>query len=777
MRLQGVLFSMGLLAVTSLGSESARNPVIWADVPDMAMIRVGDTYYMSSTTMHMCPGLPLMTSTDLVNWRLVSYAHETLENVDELNLVNGKSAYGRGSWASSLRHHNGTFYVTTFSGTTGKTYVYTTKNIENGPWKEASFKPMLHDHSLFFDDDGRVYMLYGCGRIKILELTSDASAPKPGGLAQTIIENASVPAGSNIGLQAEGSQLFKVNGRYYLFHITWPRGGVRTVLVHRADCITGPYEGRVVLQDRGVAQGGLIDTPQGDWYAYLFQDCGAVGRIPFLVPVTWEDGWPVLGQDGKVPEDLPLPASRGLSPGLVASDEFDRGPVESALPLVWQWNHNPDNRFWSLAARPGWLRLTAGRVNDGLLTARNTLTQRTFGPACAATSALDVSRMKDGDCAGLALLQKRYGWVGVKDESGGRVIVMVSAEGESPVEAQRVPLMQDTVYLRAECDFLNCADTAHFYYSLDGKTWVAIGQPFKMTYTLPHFMGYRFGLFSYATKTEGGHVDFDYFRIGHAVAQTDNTPAFAEPAAGFDVKRADIPCGKLEMVEYVSRTVGATRKMLVYTPPGYSGEKKYPVLYLLHGIGGDETEWQRYAQPERLLDNLIADGKAVPMIIVMPNGRAQKNDRAAGDALASAPAFAVFERDLIDDVIPAIESRYGTSTGRESRALAGLSMGGGQALNFGLTHLDLFGWVGSFSPAPNTKSPSELIPDPETIRQRLKLLYLSCGSRDELFHVSRNVHDYLMEKDVPHVWHVDGNGHDPVHWKTSLYHFVQMLFR
>lgn len=264
---------------------------------------------------------------------------------------------------------------------------------------------------------------------------------------------------------------------------------------------------------------------------------------------------------------------------------------------------------------------------------------------------------------------------------------------------------------------------------------------------------------------------------GESAPNPDDKPAFAEPPAGFDVKRADILCGKLEMVEYVSRTVGATRKMLVYTPPGYSGEKEYPVLYLLHGIGGDETEWQRYAQPERLLDNLIADGKAVPMIVVMPNGRAQKNDRAVGDALASAPAFAVFERDLIDDVIPAIESRYSTRAGRESRALAGLSMGGGQALNFGLTHLDLFGWVGSFSPAPNTKSPSELIPDPATTRQRLKRLYLSCGSRDELFHVSRNVHDYLMEKDIPHVWHVDGNGHDPAHWKTSLYHFVQMLFR
>src|SRR5690348_284915 len=174
----------------------------------------------------------------------------------------------------------------------------------------------------------------------------------------------------------------------------------------------------------------------------------------------------------------------------------------------------------------------------------------------------------------------------------------------------------------------------------------------------------------------------------------DDVPAFPPPAAGFDRPRKEIPHGRLEMIEYDSKTVGTRRKMLVYTPPGYTKEKRYPVLYLLHGIGGDETEWNRFAHPDVLLDNLIADGKAVPMIVVMPNGRAQKDDRAHGDVFASAPAFAAFERDLLDDVIPAIESRYGTYTDREHRALAGLSMGGGQALDFGLSHLDKFAWIG-----------------------------------------------------------------------------------
>jgi len=504
-------------ATQSVAHAGARNPIVYADVPDLSMVRVGDTYYMSSTTMHLSPGLPIMKSKDLVNWELVSYAYETLADCDALTLGNGKSAYGSGSWASSLRYHNGTYYVTTFSGTTGKTYVYTTKNVEKGPWKESSFAPALHDHSLFFDDDGRVYMVYGGGQIKIRELEADASSPKRGGLDQTIIENASAVAGPDIGLSAEGSQLFKVNGHYYLFNITWPKRGMRTVVVHRADKITGPYEGRVALQDQGVAQGGLIDTPQGEWYAYLFQDCGAVGRVPFLVPVKWADGWPVLGADGKVPEALPLPVSTGLIPGIAASDEFDRRDGEPALPLVWQWNHNPDAAHWSVAARPGWLRLTTGRVDADLLSARNTLTQRTVGPECSASVAIDASHMSDGDCAGLALLQKRYGWVGVQAEGNRRSVVMVSAESERPVEVQRVSLDQNLLYLKAACDFRNRADKARFFYSLNGKDWIAIGGPMQMTYTLPHFMGYRFGLFDFATKTAGGFAEFDYFRLGDAV--------------------------------------------------------------------------------------------------------------------------------------------------------------------------------------------------------------------------------------------------------------------
>ena len=256
----------------------------------------------------------------------------------------------------------------------------------------------------------------------------------------------------------------------------------------------------------------------------------------------------------------------------------------------------------------------------------------------------------------------------------------------------------------------------------------------------------------------------------------DDKPSFADPPAGFNVKRADVPRGKLEMIEYDSKTVGTTRKMRVYTPPGYTPDENYPVLYLLHGIGGDETEWERFATPDVLLDNLIADGKAVPMIIVMPNGRAQVNDRAEGNVFAAAPAFANFERDLLTDVIPTIDSRYSTCTNRECRALAGLSMGGGQSLNFGLAHLDSFAWVGGFSSAPNTKPPEELIPDSTTAKEQLKLLWLSCGNKDGLISISQGVHKYLKEHDVPHIWNVDDNGHDATHWRNNLYWFAQQVF-
>jgi beta-xylosidase len=508
-----------LLTTLSAQVKQAQNPIIFADVPDMAMLRVGDTYYMSSTTMHMSPGVPIMKSKDLVNWQLVGYAYDTLASVDELNLENGKSTYGRGSWASSIRYHKGTYYVSTFAQTTGKTYVYTTMNIEKGPWKVSSFKPSFHDHTLFFDDDDRVYLIYGGGKLRLVELNADLSGVKAGTSEQVIIENASAPSGSNVGLPAEGSQLFKVGGKYYLFNITWPRGGMRTVVVHRADQITGPYEGRVALQDLGVAQGGLVDDPKGNWYAYLFRDFGAVGRIPYIVPVKWEDGWPVLGVHGKVPEKLDLPASKGLIPGIVASDEFTRHKGDSALPLVWQWNHNPDNKLWSVNERKGYLRLKTGRVDTSFLLAKNTLTQRTIGPVCSGSTFLDVSSLKDGDFTGLCLLQKNYGLVGVKVSGDSKTIVMINASTGEPKEVQSVPLTQKNVYFKAECNFTNRKDVANFFYSLDGKTWTPIGSQLKMSYTIPHFIGYRFGLFYYATKNIGGYADFDFFRITDQVSK------------------------------------------------------------------------------------------------------------------------------------------------------------------------------------------------------------------------------------------------------------------
>ncbi len=498
--------------------NSARNPIIYADVPDMSMIRVGDTYYMSSTTMHMSSGVPIMKSKDLVNWQLVSYASNSLGDMDELNLINGKSNYGKGTWASCLRYHNETFYVSTFAQTTGKTYIYSTKDIEKGPWVEHSFKPSYHDNTLFFDDDGRIYMIFGAGKLQILELKEDLSGIKEG-TEKVLIENASAPAGDKIMLGAEGSQLFKVKDKYYLFNITWPRGGMRTVVVHRADKITGPYEGKLAFQDQGVAQGGIIDTPDGRWFAYLFQDHGSVGRIPYLVPMKWEDGWPVIGVDGKVPETLDLPVSKGLIPGIVNNDEFNRTKGEPALSLVWQWNHNPDNSLWSVTDRKGYLRLKTGRIDTLFVKSRNTLTQRTFGPQCSGSTLIDVTGLKDGDFAGLCVLQRKFGQVGVKVKDGAKYIFMVSAETNKPVEIQSKPLLQNKVYLKIECNFKDKIDIANFFYSLDGKSWNPIGGPLKMEYTImEHFMGYRFGLFNYSSKNPGGFADFDYFHISDQIS-------------------------------------------------------------------------------------------------------------------------------------------------------------------------------------------------------------------------------------------------------------------
>ncbi|WP_235714423.1 endo-1,4-beta-xylanase [Alkaliflexus imshenetskii] len=249
---------------------------------------------------------------------------------------------------------------------------------------------------------------------------------------------------------------------------------------------------------------------------------------------------------------------------------------------------------------------------------------------------------------------------------------------------------------------------------------------------------------------------------------------------GFDQARPNVPNGKVELITYKSKTVGVNRSARVYTPPGFNKKKKYPVLYLLHGIGGDENEWYNNGVPHIIFDNLIAEGRMEPMIVVLPNGRAMKNDRAEGNIFEpeKVEAFARFEKDLLNDLIPHIEKKYPVLKNRENRAIGGLSMGGGQTLNFGLGNLDKFAWVGAFSSAPNTKAPAELLPNPNSAKELLNLLYVSCGDKDNLIHVSKRTHEYLKANDVPHIYRVIPDGyHDFAVWKDDLYHYVQMLFK
>lgn len=493
----------------------ARNPIIWADVPDPSVIRVGDAYYMTSTTMHMSPGEPVMRSYNLVDWDIVSYAYEELAESNALMLENGQEAYGRGSWASSIRYRDGIFYVVTFSYTTGQTHLYRTADIESGIWAETTFNQVYHDPALFFEDDGRTFLVYGSGDLSIVELNASGTRVKEDGIDQELITDIGQVAGSGFIVAGEGAHVHKIGGMYYIFIITWPQGSMRTQVVYRSENLTGPYEGRVVLRDDGIAQGGLVETPEGDWYALLFGDRGAVGRIPYLVPVTWDDGWPVFGVNAQVPDMLDISSSGGDVPQIVASDEFDYGsdPRGAELALEWQWNHNPNSEGWSVTERPGYLRLTNRRLDGSFVETHNTLTQRTFGPQSAAKVALDVSEMEEGDYAGLGLLQENYGFVGVRAAGGAKSIVMVSGDSESYGAREVIPTTQDVVYLGVQADFANQADRADFYYSLDGDEWTRVGDALSMTYDLAHFMGYRFALFNYATEVTGGSADFDFFRV------------------------------------------------------------------------------------------------------------------------------------------------------------------------------------------------------------------------------------------------------------------------
>ena len=511
------------------------NPLTYTDVPDPDLIRVGDDYYMISTTMYFCPGAPIMHSKDLVHWEIVSYVYDYLNDDDVYNLRNGRNAYGRGQWAASLRYVDGTYYALFIANDQGKTYVYKTKDINSSFWERSVIDRPFHDASMLFED-GRLFVVWGNGDIRIIELEPDGSAIKAGAEEKIIIE--SPRQGYN--LRAEGAHIYHIGDYYYILVIDWPSGGVRTETCWRSKDLYGPYESKVILsgpfdgRGDGVAQGGIVQTQHGDWYAVMFQDHGAVGRIPTLQPVTWVDGWPILGDDTKPVKQFTVNLPESGENRTWASDEFNYKKEE--LDLVWQWNHKPDNSAWSVTERKGWLRLKTSHIATGVMDARNTLTQRTVGPRCYSEVLLDAAGMKPGDRAGIIAFQSNYCTIGVEvAEDGSKSLVAMThrnigrrrppqqaqAAQEQPnpdTEFLRMPLTQDKVWLKLRYVFTPQADDtvrpdqAFMSWSLDGKNWTEVDAVLQMSFTLDYFTGYRTGLYNYATTATGGYADFDYFR-------------------------------------------------------------------------------------------------------------------------------------------------------------------------------------------------------------------------------------------------------------------------
>ena len=541
-------FTVLAAAVVNSFAVTVNNPIMYVDSPDPSIVRVDDAYYMVTTTMHFAPGVPVFKSTDLAQWRTVGYAYQTLTNNNNMNL-NNADAYGKGSWASSIRYHKGFFYVLTPSYTTNKTHLYKTADVENGPWSEVQL-PFYHDPSLFFDDDGTVWVFYGSGdQISYVQLNDDASGVKAGGKSGKVggVSVNQVTGTSNYYVQQEGSHMEKVNGEYYLFTISWPAGKSRSEIVYRSKSLLSGYSGRYFLSDNGVAQGGIFDTPDGKWYALLFRDSGPVGRMSHLVPMEWKDGWPVPTSGSKAPSTIDLPESPLPGYGMVTSDDFD----SDVLALEWQFNHNPDNKNWSLTANPGFYRITTSRTDSRVVSAKNTLTQRTFGPKCSGRTLVDGTGMKDGDMAGLVALQDDKGFVALAKDGGSYKVVMYTGNKDGERQAESKAISGSKVYLRIDFDLPIDRGTAYFYYSTDGSTWTKIGSDVKLNYDLHMFVGVRWGLFNFATKTAGGYADFDWFKVGtdykdeiYLDAAQDTTP----PTPYGDVA-AKIP-GKIEAENY-----------------------------------------------------------------------------------------------------------------------------------------------------------------------------------------------------------------------------------
>ncbi len=514
-----LVFSVDALAQkmhSDNGDGTYTNPVIAADFPDPDVILVDSTYYMVNTTMFTFPGVPILKSYDLVNWQYCCNAVPRFDFSPCYDL-DGCNRYGHGQWATSLKFHNGKFYLLFITLQEGG--FLCTANKPEGPWQVRKLPKGFYDPGLFFDDDGRIYVAHGYSNINITELDTNF-APKG---------NDSLVYAGDIRRGLEGTHVYRINGYYYMYSTYGGLDGIQVAL--RSKNIYGPYQQKVAIYDTthginfGIHQGALIKTQTGEWWTMLFVDSGPFGRFPSLQPVTWLDGWPMVGVDGKAVVTDRKPNVGRQYPAMIlpTSDEFD----VAVLGMQWGWNHNPDPKNWSLSENPGYLRLRTVSVVDSLPKARNTLTQRMFAYysdalVSIASAKMDISHMKEGDIAGLAVFQDPYACVEIR-RAGGKNYVVMANNGKT-VDSSALGV--STIYLRASAVYGSGAahyfdgkaapgtGTASFSYSLDNRSFKTIGNELHMRFNLRIFTGNKFCLFNYATSETGGYVDVDWFRTG-----------------------------------------------------------------------------------------------------------------------------------------------------------------------------------------------------------------------------------------------------------------------
>lgn len=512
------------------GNGTYSNPLFYDEFSDPDMIRVGADYYLTGTTMHTMPGLPILHSRDLVNWRIVGYAFDRLDLGPDFCLEDGKEIYGQGIWAPSFRYHNGTWYIFANVNRFGL-QVFRAAD-PRGPWRHNRIEKGLHDISVLFDDDGKIYAVYGARTIRITELNHDLTALVPG------TDRVLIEPGLGMG---EGSHFYKIRGKYYI--VSAVPGAHVPMKCARSDSLAGPWEVTTISEDESLGigqgyrlknsrqrtppfelnppdadsrrsltlhQGGIVDTPGGEWWGFSMQDHNSVGRLTSLSPVTWQDGWPYFGMPGNLKRTPSTWIKPKVGRGGPVTSPYDRSDDFSGPKLqpVWQWNHVPDDARWSLAERPGYLRLHSLPASD-FWWARNSLTQRAIGPESIATTELDAAGLQSGDVAGLALLNLPYAWIGVvRDASGYTIENYDQTTGKSA----REPLVQSRLWLRVRCDF--DTEVATFSYSSDGKDFRPLGGEFHTVFQLKTFQGVRFALFHYnAGGKPGGQADFNEFVV------------------------------------------------------------------------------------------------------------------------------------------------------------------------------------------------------------------------------------------------------------------------